>query len=206
MPSRLDISLNPAYATAIIRPVSPASSIGAEPLNDATDPEDKLLSQADFDKRCWNNLKIDVQTNEELEAESRPVYYGYHMLDPERAGTCYVFDVRIVSQIQLPATLHEQVSKRLREEVRKLHETELFEQVLLRGSQVGLDVQTPTGDIDTIMRNLLQPSGKDLVVPSARDITGPSTMTSQASFYVPEHDMDTSQSTGGKKGKGKRIA
>jgi len=31
-----------------------------------------LLSQADFDKKCWQNLKIDAQTDEELEAEGLP--------------------------------------------------------------------------------------------------------------------------------------
>jgi hypothetical protein len=95
----------------------------------------------------------------------------------------------------LVATIHGQIKTKLREEVRKLQENELFEQALLRGSQVGLDFQTPTGNIDTIMRSLLHPSGTSGPVPNAGDSMGPSIMTSQTSFYAPDRETDFSQAT-----------
>jgi hypothetical protein len=90
--------------------------------------------------------------------------------------------------------LHEQVQRRLRDEVRKLRENELFEQALLRGSQVGLDYQTTSGDIDAIMRSMLEPSGKDELLPNAGESVGPSIMTNQTSFY-PEKELDFSEIT-----------
>lgn len=44
------------------------------------------MSQEEFDKRCWANLKVDEQTEEEEEAMKRPVYYAYHTMDPEAMG------------------------------------------------------------------------------------------------------------------------
>lgn len=85
----------------------------------------------------------------------------------------------------------------LRDEIRKLHENELFEQALLRGSQVGLDFQNPTGDIDKIMSSMLEPSGKDQLVPNAGETVGPSIMTNRASLYVPEREADLNQTTAG---------
>jgi len=97
----------------------------------------------------------------------------------------------------LVAIIHEQIKAKLREEVRKLQANELFEQALLRGSQVGLDFQTPTGNIDTIMHSLLHPSGTDGPVPNAGRSIGPSIMTSQTSFYAPEREMDFSPAATG---------
>lgn len=85
----------------------------------------------------------------------------------------------------------------LHEEIQKLHDNELFEQALLRGSQVGLDFQTPTGDIDKIMSSMLEPSEHHQLIPNAGECIGPSIMTNQPSFYVPERELDLSQITVG---------
>jgi hypothetical protein len=43
----------------------------------------------------------------------------------------------------------------LQSEVRQLEENELFEQMLLRGSQAALEQQPSTTDIDTLMRSMM---------------------------------------------------
>lgn len=107
------------------------------------------------------------------------------------------------------ATLHEQVQRRLRDEVQKLRENELFEQALLRGSQVGLEYHTTSGDIDAIMRSMLEPSGKDELVANAGESVGPSIMTNQIPFY-PEREVEFSELPAGNidttRTKGKRKA
>ena len=47
--------------------------------------------------------------------------------------------------------------KRLRDRVKQLEDDELFEQMLLRGTQVGLE-QPSSDDIDDIMRSLMSTS------------------------------------------------
>lgn len=87
MPPRIDITVgNPPYAQALVRPVSPGSSIGTRPPNDTTPLEDWELSQEDFDKRCWANLKVDEATEQEAQAMSWPLYYAYHKMSPEEMG------------------------------------------------------------------------------------------------------------------------
>jgi len=71
--------------------------------------------------------------------------------------------------------------------MKKLQDNELFEQAILKGSQVGQDNLTPTGDIDAIMQSMLEldrshPSGPK---PNAGDNIGPSIMTNQSPFVPP---------------------
>ena len=79
----------------------------------------------------------------------------------------------------------------LRAEMKKLQDNELFEQAILKGSQVGRDSLTPTGDIDAIMQSMLEPdrdrpSGPK---PNAGDNIGPSIMTNQSPL-VPSSERD----------------
>lgn len=53
--------------------------------------------------------------------------------------------------------MFEVVMKRLRDRVKQLEDDELFEQMLLRGTQVGLE-QPSSDDIDGIMRSLMSTS------------------------------------------------
>jgi len=48
----------------------------------------------------------------------------------------------------------EKIIKNLRAEIRKLDEDELFEQTILRGSQVGLETRPSTNDIDALMKSM----------------------------------------------------
>jgi len=49
----------------------------------------------------------------------------------------------------------EKIIKNLRTEIRKLEEDELFEQTILRGSQVGLETRPSTNDIDVLMKSMM---------------------------------------------------
>lgn len=55
------------------------------------------------------------------------------------------------------AVMFEVVMKRLRDRVKQLEDDELFDQMLLRGTQVGLE-QPSSDDIDDIMRSLMSTS------------------------------------------------
>jgi hypothetical protein len=72
------------------------------------------------------------------------------------------------------------VMQKLRGEIKKLQDNELFEQALLKGSQVGLDSLIPTGDIDTILQSMLEPDYPSGPKPNAGDNIGPSIMTNQS--------------------------
>jgi hypothetical protein len=66
----------------------------------------------------------------------------------------------------------------LRSEVRQLEENELFEQMLLRGSQAGLDRQPITSDIDALMRSMMVTPQNNVIGtqpshPSATVASGP---------------------------------
>lgn len=60
--------------------------------------------------------------------------------------------------------LHEQVVQNLREKVQELVDNEMFEQALLKGSQVGLEPQPATDDIDAIMRSMMPRSAGPNVI------------------------------------------
>jgi hypothetical protein len=51
--------------------------------------------------------------------------------------------------------LYDHIMTRLRSEVRQLEDNELFEQMLLRGSQAALERQPSTTDIDALMRSMM---------------------------------------------------
>ena len=64
--------------------------------------------------------------------------------------------------------------------MKKLQDNELFEQAILKGSQVGQDSLTPTGDIDSIMQSMLGPTHPSGPKPNAGDNIGPSFMVNQS--------------------------
>ena len=58
----------------------------------------------------------------------------------------------------MSSELHTIVMANLRQEVSKLQEDELFDQILLRGSRAALQPQSTTSDIDTILKSMMAPS------------------------------------------------
>ncbi|EGN98575.1 hypothetical protein SERLA73DRAFT_110133 [Serpula lacrymans var. lacrymans S7.3] len=127
---------DPAYASPVIRAPSPASSVGTAYGPDETSLSDMELSQDAFEKKCLEALKLDWQKEEEIRADRTPL-------------------------IQKPKTqaeeiiLYENIVRNLRRRVQQLEDDELFEQTLLRGSQVALEQQPSSNDMDALMKSLM---------------------------------------------------
>lgn len=193
MPSQVEMqTIDPAYASALVPAPSPTSSIGSRLPDDETDPDDARLTQEEFDAKCWKALKIDDPTTEETSAMRRPVYHACHRMDPEQAGrsvdpiTWSTSDFTLIVTAKFVPIF----MQNLRTEMKKLQDNELFEQAILKGSQVGRDNLTPTGDIDAIMQSMLEPDHPPGPKPNAGDNIGPSIMTSQSPFLPPsERDI-----------------
>jgi len=89
MPPQVEMqTIDSTYAPALVPAPSPASSIGSSLPDDETDPDDAMLTQEEFDTKCWKMLKIDEPTAEETSAMRRPVYHAGHKMDPEQSGRC----------------------------------------------------------------------------------------------------------------------
>jgi hypothetical protein len=87
------------------------------------------------------------------------------------------------------------IMQNLRAQTKKLQDNELFEQAILKGSQVGQDSLTPTGDIDTIMQSMLVHDHPPGPKPNAGDNIAPSIMTNQSPF-VPSFEKDVANEFG----------
>jgi len=82
--------------------------------------------------------------------------------------------------------MYDQIITCLRSEVRQLEENELFEQMLLRGSQAALERQPSTTDIDALMRSMMITPQNSTVTPHhhAANVTkGPWSMNGYESRY-----------------------
>jgi hypothetical protein len=93
----------------------------------------------------------------------------------------------------------------MRSKIRQLEENELFEQMLLRGSQAGLERQPTTTDIDVLMRSMMvSPPSTTAIAPppNATGVTkGPWSVNGYESRY--ERGTGTANLTSGIKA-GKR--
>ncbi|KAF8962975.1 hypothetical protein BDZ97DRAFT_1662211 [Flammula alnicola] len=140
------------YADPVLRPPSPASSVGTAYDADRTSETDLQLSQSALEKKCDEKIGLHSPRKEELQADQDPL-----LIIPGPNGR----PIRIMDK-KLDAVeekmLHDRVMASLRAEVDQLRENELFEQILLRGSKAALEVQPVTNDIDTLMRSMMGPS------------------------------------------------
>ena len=74
----------------------------------------------------------------------------------------------------------------MRSKIRQLEENELFERMLLRGSQAGLERQPTTTDIDVLMRSMMVSPQKTTIAPqhNAAGVTqGPWSVNGYESRY-----------------------
>ncbi|TFK70966.1 hypothetical protein BDN72DRAFT_794669 [Pluteus cervinus] len=126
------------YAPPVMRAPSPASSIGTHYEIDQTSLSDKesIIGQEDFENKWEDRLQLRNPRKEEEEAENSPLIPRSNNPTEMRA-------------------MHEQIMRSLRWEVQQLEENELFEQTLLRGSQVGMESLPSTSDIDTILQSMM---------------------------------------------------
>ncbi|KAF9464111.1 hypothetical protein BDZ94DRAFT_1308132 [Collybia nuda] len=129
----------PEYAPPVLRAPSPASSVGTSYGADQTSFSDSehQLSQTAFERKWEERIGLGNPSFEEETANLGP------LLQRSIAGSSEEkerFNKILVS---------------LRREVQELEDNELFEQALLRGSQVALEQQPSTGDIDALMRSMM---------------------------------------------------
>ncbi|KAI0685805.1 hypothetical protein BC835DRAFT_492599 [Cytidiella melzeri] len=141
---------DPAYAPPVLRAPSPSSSIGTDYGPDETTPEEARMTEVDF----LRQLKLADSRNEEHLASQEPL-----LPKPK--------DAQHESFIMLA------VMKNLRKAVQKLQDDELFEQRILRGSLVTGQEQVASGDIDSIMRSMMNLSPSVPSAPSTAAATNP---------------------------------
>ncbi|OCH92653.1 hypothetical protein OBBRIDRAFT_714304, partial [Obba rivulosa] len=125
------------YAAPVLRPPSPTSSIGTEYGEDETSLEDRELSWQEFERKCEEKAGINKPRQDEELGNQEP------LLIP-RPKTAVEEKI-----------LFDRVMTNLREKVRQLEEDELFEETMLRGSQVGQEQQPSSDDLDDILRGLM---------------------------------------------------
>jgi hypothetical protein len=87
MPAEVEMqTVDPTFASSLAQVPSPTSSIGSKLPDDETDPDDTMLTQEEFDAKCWKALEIDEPTAEETSAMRRPLHYTGLVREPEQAG------------------------------------------------------------------------------------------------------------------------
>ncbi|KAG6332003.1 hypothetical protein ID866_7088 [Astraeus odoratus] len=138
---------DPAYASPVIRAPSPASSIGTAYEPDQTSQSDAELSKEEFEQKWLAKLNLDGLTIEEGSESSTPFQLPL-LIDPappegspdEKLMYAGVVDIIIQG---------------LRTRVQQLEADTAFQQLLVRGSQVGLDKPPSNNSIDTLMANMM---------------------------------------------------
>ncbi|KAI6044754.1 hypothetical protein EDC04DRAFT_2889433 [Pisolithus marmoratus] len=142
---------DPAYAPPVIRPPSPASSVGTVYEPDQTSHSDTELSKEEFEQKWLAKLHLDDLKIEE-EEKLHPV-----LIDP-----------RPPPDSPEEKLLVQNILTGLRSRVRQLEEDAVFQQLIMSGSKIGLERAPSDNDIDALMRNMMPTQ-----VTSARISDGP---------------------------------
>jgi len=135
----LKMPFDPEYASPVVRAPSPASSVGSTfkpDLTSLSDSEDQLSQEA-FERKWEERLQLGQPTMEELLANEDPLLPRPTTKTEE-------------------TILYEKVLRSLRQQVQNLEQNELFEQTLLRGSQVHQEEHPVPKDIDVLMRDMMR--------------------------------------------------
>lgn len=158
------------YSTpTVIRPASPASSIGTTYQRDQTSHSDSemMLSHLAFDQKWEERIGLRGPRKEEEAVRRDPLLKPYPppgSPDERRAlmnpsGICGW-------QTDCAAGAFERIMTDLRRTVQDLVDNDLFEQTLLRGSKVGTEEARVTHDVDTILQSMM-PGKSELTQPIA---------------------------------------
>ncbi|KAI0081544.1 hypothetical protein K474DRAFT_1613218, partial [Panus rudis PR-1116 ss-1] len=129
---------DPAYAPSLVRPPSPSSSIGTDYGPDQTTAEEAQLTRDEFAAECEAKLKLNEPRPEEIEA-SKPILLRRPKTQAEEKE------------------LFREVMNNLRRAVRELQEDELYEQIMLRGTQIAEVTQPSSSNVDSIMSSIMGP-------------------------------------------------
>jgi len=162
---------SPSYAPPVLRPPSPASSIGTSYAPDATSFSDTAaeLSQYSFEKKWEDKLRLsrefarewrgDDDDNDDGDVDSQGTRtkmdkdrdgWGRDPLFPSVEGGMTVAEETYI---------HEQILRSLRYHIHQYEQNELFEQTLLaRGNgevALSLEHQPTSTEIDMLMRGMM---------------------------------------------------
>ncbi|KAI0310137.1 hypothetical protein OF83DRAFT_912372 [Amylostereum chailletii] len=128
------------YSNPVLRSASPSGSINTEYGPDETSKSDSELSPDEFQRKIEQQLRIHYPREEEVSAEAKAL-----RLPPMKPGT-------IEEKMLL-----DQIMRSLRWHVSNLEENEIYENMMLRGSQIPFDSAPSSNDIDAIMQSMMGP-------------------------------------------------
>ncbi|KAG1852001.1 hypothetical protein C8R48DRAFT_676256 [Suillus tomentosus] len=127
---------DPAYASPVIRPPSPASSVGTAYGPDDTSLSDSGLNQDVFERKWIANLRLDEPKHDEV----------HNLKDPL---------IICPSDPQEQKLLFEEILRGFRQRVQQLEEDEIFQQAVINGSQIGKE-QLPSADnVENLIQNMM---------------------------------------------------
>ncbi|KAH7876109.1 uncharacterized protein C8R40DRAFT_1145934 [Lentinula edodes] len=164
------------YAPPDVRSPSPTSSVGSSHPEDQTSLSDSegMLSQPQFEQKWESRIGLGQPSHRELDA----------MKDPLIA--------RPTPGSEEEKMAFERILRNLRHEVNLLHENEMFEQTILRGSKAAAGTPVYTRDIDAIMNSMMGPTSTTVGFPSVTStpFAAPSRSRSRPSTYHPSAHTD----------------
>ncbi|KAJ4482404.1 hypothetical protein J3R30DRAFT_3260065, partial [Lentinula aciculospora] len=130
------------YAPPDVRSPSPTSSVGSRHPEDQTSLSDSegMLSQPQFEQKWDNKIGLGQPSHRELDAQRDP------LIPRPTPGS------------KEEKLAYEEILQHLRHEAGQLHENDMFEQTILRGSKAVVETPVYTRDIDRIMHSMMGPS------------------------------------------------
>jgi hypothetical protein len=181
------------YASPVLRAASPASSVGTlyEPDQTALSDTEPEMSQHAFELKWQERLGLGLPTKEEVQAMDSPLLPIPTNAAEEKGP--FMVHRWIPVTVLMPANiaLYERVMRSLRQHVHQIEENDIYDQILLRGSQVVLEPQPSTTDITGLMQRMM---GGSVTARQAAIADGPWNHTGWNA-----HDTgDTSVSTAGR--------
>ncbi|KAJ3517431.1 hypothetical protein NLJ89_g510 [Agrocybe chaxingu] len=141
------------YADPLLRPPSPASSVGTAYDPDQTSHSDGELSQPAFEKKCEERIRLHIPRPEEISANMEPLLF----VTPLLGGKPVWWGETELDQ-QTAQTVHQAVMASLRSKVAAIKEDEIFEDILLRGSKIAYEPNPTSNDVDALMRSMMGPA------------------------------------------------
>jgi hypothetical protein len=161
---------DPSYAPPLIRPPSPASSIGTVYGPDEDSYSDTELTDEAFIRKHDALLRLDEPSDSELRAMRSVLLPKPKTAEEEMSmSTSPIFGLNAEKCLTpIPIVIHKHVLANLRKEVRRLEEDELFEQMLHRQDRNVIpepQSAAASGDIDAIMQSIMPPPQSAPVLP-----------------------------------------
>jgi hypothetical protein len=159
------------YASPVLRGASPASSLNTPcPDQPLLSDDDDNLPPLEFKLKWEERLGIGMPRPEELQANENPLL-PKPTSPAEEKGELLLCSVTNCSNARI--ALVEQVMRSLQRQVQLLQENDLFEQTVLRGSQVGHEIQPTSNDIDVLIQGLMSHDEDAMMTDDAPITNGP---------------------------------